>query len=85
VQRGVILELLGLIFQDREALPQPSNAGFKLLLVNQALSVTIDQPGKTLPQLPDLGVERGLLLPLRPPRCMQSAVIFLCEALRMGE
>ena len=68
MQGGFILELLGLLFQGGEALPQPGNAGFKFLLVNEALRVTIDQPGKPLPQLPDLGFERGLLLPLRPPR-----------------
>ena len=70
MQCGFILELLGLLFQGCEALPQPGNAGFKLLLVNQALRVTIDQPSKPLPQLPNLGFERGLFLPLRPPRCM---------------
>jgi len=85
VQRGVILELLGLLFQGCEALSQPGNAGCKLLLVNQALGVTIDQSGKPLPQLPDLGFERGLLLLRGPPRCGQPAAIFLGEALRMGE
>jgi hypothetical protein len=85
MQRRFILELLGLLFEGREALASPRNTGFKLLLVNEPLSVTVDQPGEALPQLPDLGVERGLLLPLGPPRGGQAAAICLGEALRLGE
>jgi len=66
-------------------LAQPWNTRFKLLLGNEPLGITVDQPGEALPPLPDLGVERGLLLPLGPPRGMQAAALFLGEALRRGE
>jgi hypothetical protein len=85
VQCRFILELLSLLFESCEALPQPGNAGFKLLFVNQAFGVAVDQPGEALPQLPDLGVERGLLRPLGSARGVQAAAIFLGKALRMGE
>ena len=85
MQCGFILELLSLLLKRDEALPQPGNAGFKLLFVNQPLGVAVDQPGKALPQLPDLGVERGLRLPLRASGGMQPTAIFLGEALRMSE
>jgi len=80
-----ILELLGLGFEGREALPEAGNAGFKFQLVNAPLGVAVDQPGEALPQLPDLRLKCGLLLPLRPARSLHAAAIFLHEARRMGE
>src|SRR4029450_5887266 len=80
-----ILELLGLGFEGREALPEAGNAGFKLLLVNQALGVAVAQSSEPLPPLADLGVERRLLLPRGPARGLQAAAVCLSEALRMGE
>jgi hypothetical protein len=34
-QSGLISELLRLLFESCEALPEPGNAGFELLLVNK--------------------------------------------------
>ena len=85
MQRRFILELLDLFFEGCEALTESGNAGFKFLLVNEPLGITVDQPGETLPQLPDLGVECGLLRPLGPARGVQAAAICVCEALRMSE
>jgi hypothetical protein len=68
LQCRFILALLGLVFEGREALTESGNAGFKFRLVNEPLGVTVDQPGEALPQLPNLGVKRGLLLPLGPAR-----------------
>jgi hypothetical protein len=85
VQCRFILELLGLLCESCEALTQPGNPGCKLLFVNEPLGVAVDQPSKALPQLPDLGVERGLLRPLGSARGGQAAAIVVGEALRMGE
>jgi len=85
MQCRFILELLGLRFERGEALPQPGDAGFKLLLVKQAFGVAVDQPGEPLPQLSDLGVERGLRLSRSSSGCPQSAVIFICKALWVGQ
>jgi len=85
LQSCFVLKLLGLDFEGREALPESGNTGFKFRLVNEPLGVTVDQPGKALPQLANLGVERRLLLPLGSARGLHAATIFLGEALRMGQ
>jgi hypothetical protein len=76
---------LDLCFEGWEALTESGNAGVKFWLVNEPLGITVAQPGETLPPLPHLGVECGLLRPLRPARGVQAAALCLGEALRRSE
>jgi hypothetical protein len=84
LQRRFILELLGLGFEGCEALLEAGNAGCTFRLRHEPLGITVDPPGKALPQLANLGVERRWLLPLGPTRGLHTAAIFLRAALRMG-
>jgi hypothetical protein len=84
-QCGLISELVRLLFQGRETLPEPGNARCELLLVHEALRITVDQPCEPLSQLANLRIERGLRLPHGPPGRVDTAGVFFRQALRMGQ
>ena len=48
---GLIRQLLALLLQPGEALAQAGDPGLKLLLVNEAIRITVDQPCDALAQL----------------------------------
>src|SRR5262245_23378231 len=58
--QGLLLgELLALRFHMGEPLAEPSDPGLELMLFNERISVTVDQPRQPLPQLAQLRFERG--------------------------
>src|SRR5215475_4774453 len=82
---GLISERLALLLQPSEALAQTGHPGFKLPLVDEALGITVDQPGHALAQLADLAFNRGQRGTFRARLRLQTASIFLREPLRVRE
>jgi len=68
---------LALLFQAGDALAQAGNPGLKLVLVNEAICVTVDQPCDALSQLANLAVNRGQGRAVCPGLRLQAAPIFL--------
>src|SRR5262249_33189853 len=54
VQGGLVRQRLALLLQAGQTLAQAGNPGLKLRLVNEALRITVDQPGHALAPLADL-------------------------------
>ena len=82
---GFIRQLATLLIDLRDTAAHTEDAWFKLVFVNEALGVTVDQARPTLPQLAEVrfdGVEDGA-------RCvrvwLQPAPIFLREPLWMRQ
>src|SRR4029077_10651861 len=59
VQGGFLRQRLALLLQPGQALAQAGNPRLKLGLVNEALRITVDQPGHTLAHLADLVFDGG--------------------------
>src|SRR5262249_47472565 len=59
LQGGLISQRLALLLQPGEALAQAGNPGLKLGLIDEALRITVDQPGHALAHLADLVFEGG--------------------------
>src|SRR5262245_38179455 len=85
LQGGLIGERLALLLQTSEALAQTGHPGLKLPLVDEALGITVDQPGHALAQLADLAFNRGQRGTFRARLRLQTASIFLREPLRVRE
>src|SRR5215475_4087584 len=56
---GRLRQRLALFLQPGQALAQAGNPGLKLGLVNEALRITVDQPGHALASLADLVLDGG--------------------------
>ena len=85
VQGGLLRQLLALGFQMGDPLAEPGNAGFELVLFEEPLGVTVDQPRQALPQLAELGLERGEGRALGVPVGMQAPPVFLRQPLGVGQ
>src|SRR5262249_7818033 len=85
MERGLRGGGLALLLETREALAQTGHPGFKLPLVDEALGITVDQPGHALAQLADLAFNRGQRGTFRARLRLQTASIFLRESLRVRE
>ena len=83
VQGRFICQRLALLLQAGEALAQAGHPGLKLLLVDEALGITVDQPGDALAQLADLAFDRGQGRAFGVRLRLQAAPIFLREPLRV--
>src|SRR6266853_897302 len=82
---GVIRQLAPLLIDLRDTAAHTEDAWFKLVFVNEALSVTVDQARQILPQLAEVrldGVEGGALC---ARVWLQPAPIFLREPLWMRQ
>src|SRR5215831_12568214 len=73
------------LISERLALAQTGHPGLKLPLVDEALGITVDQPGHALAQLADLAFNRGQRGTFRARLRLQTASIFLREPLRVRE
>src|SRR5215470_18076074 len=82
---GLISERLSLLLQTSKALAQTGHPGLKLPLVDEALGITVDQPGDALAQLADLAFNRGQRGTFRTRLRLQTTAIFLREPLRMRQ
>jgi len=85
VEGGLIDEALMLRFQMRDPLPEAGDARFEFLFLDEPLGITVDQPCKPLPQFPQRGFDRAMLLPFRTRRRVHAAAICLRETLGVGE
>jgi hypothetical protein len=65
VEGGLIDQALVLRFQVRDPLPEAGDARFEFLFLDEPLGITVNQPGKALPEFPQLGFDGGVLLPFR--------------------
>ena len=65
LQGGFIGETLALLFQMSDPLAQAGDPGFEFLFLDEPLGITVNQPGKALPEFPQLGFDGGVLLPFR--------------------
>src|SRR5215467_2452180 len=59
LQGGLLRQRLALLLQPGEALAQTGNPRLKLGLIDEALRVTVDQPGHALASLADLVFDGG--------------------------
>src|SRR5712691_9871537 len=84
VQGRLIRQGLALLLQAGKALTQARNPGLKLLLVNQALRITVDQPGDALSHLAHLAFHRRQRRASGMRLRLQAAPIFLRQPLGMG-
>src|SRR4029434_11223174 len=78
---GLISECLALLLQTSEALAQTGHPGLKLPLVDEALGITVDQPGHALAQLADLAFNRGQRGTFRAALRLNTGVILVRESL----
>src|SRR5215510_1087730 len=85
LQGGLIRQRLALLLQPGEALAQAGNPGLKLMLVNEALRITVDQPGHALAHLADLVFDGGQRCAWGVRLWPQAAPIFLREPLGRGQ
>ena len=85
LQGDLVCQRLALLLQAGEAWAQVSHPRLKLSVVDEALRVTVDQPGHALAQLADLAFNggQGRAFGARPR--LQTAPIFLGEPLRVGQ
>jgi hypothetical protein len=84
VRRGVVGELSSLLLKTGEALPQARDPWLKLLLVDEAFGVAVDQPGHPLTDLRALGLHGGEVGHCRVWRWhLQATAILLLESLRL--
>ena len=85
VRGGLIREVLALLLQTGETLAQAGNPGLKLVLINEAIRITVDQPGHALAQLADLAFDRHQRRAFGGRLRLQAAPIFLREPLRVRQ
>lgn len=81
---GLLCQRVALLLQSSKALAQAGDPGRKLGCVNEALRITVDQPGHALPQRTDLGFDSGQRRTSGARLGLQAAPICLCQALRVG-
>jgi hypothetical protein len=79
LQSGLIGQRLALLLQASEALAQAGHPGLKLALVDEALGITVDQPGDALAQLADLAFHGAQGRTFGAHLRLQTAPIFLGE------
>lgn len=85
VQGGLLCQRLALLLQPGHALAQAGNPRLKLGFVNEALRITVDQPGHALAHLADLVFEGGQRRAFGARLGLQATPVFLRQALRMGQ
>src|SRR6266478_2551895 len=85
VHGRLIREVLALLLQPGETLAQAGNPGLKLVLVNEAIRITVDQPCNALAQLADLAFDRDQRRAFGGGFWRQAAPIFLREPLRVRQ
>src|SRR5262245_11475426 len=85
LQSGLIRQRLALLLQPGEALAQAGNPRLKLGLVNEALRITVDQPGHALASLADLIFDGGQRRACGARLGLQAAPVFLRQPLRVGQ
>jgi hypothetical protein len=85
LQGGLIGQRLALLLQPGEALAQAGNPGLKLGLLDEALRITVDQPGHALASLADLVFNGGQRRAGGARLGLQAPPVFLCQSLRVGQ
>src|SRR5215470_11507152 len=85
LQGGLIRQRLALLLQPGEALAQAGNPRLKLGLVNEALRITVDQPGHALASLADLVFDGGQRRAFGARLGLQATPVFLRQPLRVGQ
>jgi hypothetical protein len=76
---------LALLFRLGDTAPQTEDAGLKLLLVNKAVRITVNEPCEPLAQLPEVGFHRRTRRVLGGRFWRQPTPIFFSETLGVGE
>src|SRR5215813_191911 len=82
---GLLCQRLALLFQPGETLTQAGDPGLKLSLVDEALRITVDQPGHALASLADLVFDGGQRRAVGARRGLQATPVFYREPLRVGQ
>src|SRR5215467_8776487 len=85
VQSGFLRQRLALRLQPGQALAQAGNPRLKLGLVNEALRITVDQPGHALASRADLVFDGGQRRAVGARRGLQATPVFFREPLRVGQ
>src|SRR5215471_11587897 len=85
LQGGLLRQRLALLLQPGEALAQAGNPGLKLGLIDEALRVTVDQPGQALASLADLVFDGGQRCVFGARLGLQAPPVFLRQSLRVGQ
>src|SRR5262245_42580284 len=85
LQGSLVCQRSVLFLEASKALAQAGHPGFKLALVEEARSVTVDQAGHALAQLADLTFHRSQRGTFGTRLRLQPAPIFLGEPLRVGQ
>src|SRR5215831_3871248 len=85
LQGGLLRQRLALLLQPGEALAQAGNPGLKLGLIDEALRVTVDQPGHALASLADLVFDGGKRCVFGARLGLQAPPVFLRQSLRVGQ
>src|SRR5215471_13451395 len=85
VQGGFLRQRLALRLQPGQALAQAGNSRLKLGLVNEALRITVDQPGHALASLAELVFEGGQRRAVGARLGLQATPVFFREPLRVAQ
>jgi Reverse transcriptase (RNA-dependent DNA polymerase) len=85
VQRQRIGELVARHFDVRQAVAEPGQPRFNLMLFDKAFGVPVDQPRHTLAELPQLGLQGGPSVASSPSIWPQTALVFRRHPLGVGQ
>src|SRR5262249_732816 len=85
VHGGLLGQRLALLLQSGEALAQAGNPGLKLGLIDEALRITVDQPGHALASLAELVFEGGQRRAVGARLGLQATPVFFREPLRVAQ
>ena len=85
VQGSFIRQLLPLRVQVRYALPEADDPRLTFVLVQEAIRITVHEPGHPLAQLPQLLLDRGQCRARRVGVGVESTPVFLGQPFGMGQ
>jgi len=85
VEGGFIRQLLPLRVQVCYALPEADDPRLKFMLVQEAIRITVNEPGHPLAQLPQLLLDRGQCRAPRVGVGLEPTPVFLGPPFGMGQ
>ena len=85
MEGGFIRQLLPLRVHVRYALPEANDPRLEFVLVQEAIRITVNEPGYPLTQLPQLLLDEGQGRVLRVSVWLEPTPVFLGQPFGMGQ